>query len=94
MSGSINQIQLVGFTIIGFIVKPDSLGFDGDSPFALNIHGIQNLLLHLAISERTSIMNQPISEGGFTMIDVSNNREIADLSWLHSGVKLTTPLWQ
>ena len=55
-SRSAAALEIVNDTLIAagnpnavFVVNGDSLGFDGNAAFTLNIHTIQHLLFHLAI---------------------------------------------
>ena len=49
MSGCINQVKLIFLPILRAVNQTNRLRFDGDSSFALQIHVIQNLLLHFSI---------------------------------------------
>ena len=59
------------------------MGLDGDAAFALQVHGIQHLLLHLPLGKSPGQLQQTVRERGFAMINVSNNREITDMCAVH-----------
>ena len=44
------------------------LTLDGNAPFTLDFHGIENLALKLPIRYDIGILNQPIRQGRFPMI--------------------------
>ena len=46
MSGRVNQIENVLFSVLRFVYNADRLGFDRDSTLSLQIHIIQYLSLH------------------------------------------------
>lgn len=66
-------MQGIGLPILGFIPDGDRMGLDRDAPFPFQIHRIKDLLLGLSGSHRTSYVKDPVSEGRFAVIDMSNN---------------------
>ncbi|GAB3236202.1 hypothetical protein GCM10027295_31280 [Pseudaeromonas pectinilytica] len=79
MARGINEVQLVGLTIFGLVVQGHTLCFDGDAAFALEIHGIKHLLLHLAGRKTTADLDQAVGESRLTVVDVRNNGEVSNL---------------
>ena len=79
MSWGVNLIQLVGLTITGFVMQGRGLGFNGNAPFFFNVHGVEHLRTHLAHVETPTVLNESVGQGGFTVIDVGNNREISNV---------------
>jgi hypothetical protein len=80
---SVDEVELVLLTVVGFVVQPDSVGLDGDATLAFQVHAIQDLLHHFTLRERSSIFEQAICERGFTVINVRNNAEIAYETGIH-----------
>ena len=78
VSRRINQVELIGFSVFGRIVEPHGLGFDGDSPLAFNIHGIENLLLHFAALQSAAVFNHAVSQGRFSVVNMGNDGKVAD----------------
>jgi hypothetical protein len=74
----VHQVELVGLAILGRIVEANGLRLDGDAALALDIHGIEDLLLHLAQRDVAAQLDQPIREGRLAVIDMGDDREIAD----------------
>ena len=60
------------------VEDPDVLGLDGDAPFSLNVHRVEVLLAHEAGVDGTGDLEDPIREGGLAVIDVTDDREVAD----------------
>ena len=52
VAGSIDQVDLIGLAIVGFIMHRDRVGFDRDAPLPLQIHVVEDLLLHFPVFER------------------------------------------
>jgi hypothetical protein len=85
----IDEVQLVENAIVGAVVQPHGVGLDGDAPFALQVHGIQDLFHHLALGKRPGNLQQAVGQGGFAVIDVRNDGEIADEFAVHSVRELS-----
>ena len=61
--------------------------FDRDSPFPLQIHGVEKLVFHLALADGVGALHQAITQRGLAMVDVRNNAEISDLRGIHFSLK-------
>ena len=55
------------------------MALDGDAAFALNVHVVQNLRHHVAFEYGLSDLKQTVSQRTLTVIDVSDNAEVADI---------------
>lgn len=69
----------MGLAVVGSVVNPDSLAFNGDATFAFDIHAIQELRLHVALRHRSGQFEDAIGQRGLAMIDVRDNGKIADI---------------
>ena len=78
VAGRIDQVQLVGFSIFGVVGKPNRRRLDGDSPLALEIHAVEKLVLLLSLGESARMLDQPVGERRFAVVDMGNDGEIAD----------------
>ena len=58
----------------------------------LDIHAVEHLRLHIAIGDGVRVLDQAISEGGFAVVDVGNDGEIADFGYVGHGVGYDTDL--
>ncbi len=79
MPRGIDDIELVGMSIIGVIHQCDALGLDGNPPFAFDIHGIENLIFHFSFRQTATHLDEAIRKGRFPMVNVGNNGEISDV---------------
>ena len=59
--------------------------FDGDAALAFQIHGIENLGLHLARVQGTRVLEKAIRQRRLPVVDVSDDGEIADVAMVHGG---------
>ena len=73
-------------------VLPDQrsgLGQDGDAPFALQVVGIHRPLGHpLVLAERAGLLQQAVDQGGFAVVDVGDNGDIAQIHGAYGAVFL------
>ncbi len=88
MTGRVHQIQDIILAVRGLVIQPHCLGLDGDAPLALDIHGIEHLLFHLAIGQPARDLDQAVGQGGFAMVDMRDDGKVSDLSKFGHGVFL------
>ena len=48
VSRRVDQIQPICVSIFRGVMEPNAFGFDGDAALALQVHGVEHLLMHLA----------------------------------------------
>jgi hypothetical protein len=64
---------------------------DRDAALALEVHAVEDLRFHFARLERAGELEKTVREGGLPVIDVCNDREVADEALVHyrseSGTK-------
>ena len=83
VTGGIDQVERVDLATLGFVVQRSRLRLDCDPAFALDIHRVENLRGHFAISQPPTTLDQPIREGGLAVVDMGNDGEITDV--LHNA---------
>ena len=74
----IDQVEDVALAICSGVLHPRRLELDRDAPFPLQLHVVEELLLHVADRDRAGFLQQPVGQGGFPMVDVGNDAEIAN----------------
>ena len=79
VAGGVDQVQDVIFAIVGFIIDANGVGFDGDATLAFDVHGVKHLGLHVTVFDGTGLLDEPICEGRFPMVNVRDDGEIADM---------------
>jgi hypothetical protein len=78
MSGGIYQVKLIRLAVCGSIGDSDRLAFYGDSPFPLNVHVVEDLVLKVAVLHQMAFLDKPIGQGGLTMINVGDDAKVPD----------------
>ncbi len=78
MPGCINQVQNILLPGPGLINQAYRLGLDGNTPFPLQVHGIQHLFIHFPFGQHTGLLHQAVGKGRFPMVNMCNNTKITN----------------
>src|SRR5205814_9278820 len=81
VAGRVDQVEDVVLAVARLVFEADGLRLDGDATLALDIHRIEHLLDHLALFEPAGELDQPVGQGGLAVVDVGDDREIADVRY-------------
>ena len=84
MAWCVDQVQQVVISIRGLVLEGNRVALDRDSPFSLDIHGIEHLFMELTLRNAITGLNQSVGKRRLAMIDVGNNAEISNLFQLAS----------
>ena len=81
MAGRVHQVEDVILAVLGAVVQPHRLRLDGDAALALDIHGIEHLLLarHFAVRQPARHLDQAVGQRRFAMVDMGDDGEVADV---------------
>src|SRR5262245_45601404 len=65
---------------------------NGDAALALEVHGVEELILKFAFRDGSGLEKELVRERALAMVDVRDDREIADETWIsghgqQSGVR-------
>jgi len=58
------------------VVECDALRLDRDPAFALELHGVEHLLLHFAVGQTAAQLDEPVSEGRFAVVNVRDDGKV------------------
>ena len=79
MAGGVNQVEVINLSVFCFIRECRRLCLDGNATLALYIHGVEHLRFHFAVGQPPAEMNNPVRQCGFAMINMGNDREVANM---------------
>ena len=77
--GRVDQVQLVALP-----QHAHGLGLDRDPALALELHRVEQLLLHVAVGDRVGRLQDAIGQRRLPMVDVGDDREVADFVLVHA----------
>jgi hypothetical protein len=69
----VDEVQDVNLAIVGLVGEPDGVRLDRDSALALQVHGVEDLCLHLASLQRPGHLQEAVREGRLAMVDVGDD---------------------
>jgi hypothetical protein len=80
MAGSIDQVQLVLVPIASAVVKADGVRLDRNTPLALEVHGVEDLIGHFPFRKRTCNFQYTVGQGGLAVVNMGDNRKVANVT--------------
>ncbi len=78
MTGGVDEVEHIFLAIIGLVIDAHGVRLDGDAALALDIHTVEQLRFHIAPRDRARLLDEAVSKGGFTVVDMRHDGEIAD----------------
>ena len=79
VTGSVDQIQLIGLAVLGRVVEGDGVALDRDAALALDVHRVQDLVAKVAFVHAAAVLDQAVGQGGLAVVDVGDDAEVADV---------------
>ena len=84
MAGGVDQVKFVVLAIFGVIAQRHCMSLNGNAPLPLQVHIIENLLLHISLLHRTGQFQQSVRQSGLAVVNVGNDGKIANVLFLYS----------
>ena len=84
VTGRVDEVELVGLAVIGVVHHADGIRLDGDATLALDVHGVEQLRLHVALLHRAGELEDAVGDRRLAVVDVRNDREVADVGSVKS----------
>ena len=79
MTRCVDQIEAVLLPILCPVIEPHRPCLDGDATLPLDVHIVQQLLLHIPGSNRIGFLQDPVCQRGLTVVDVCDDAKIANV---------------
>ncbi|GAA4648372.1 hypothetical protein GCM10023116_06390 [Kistimonas scapharcae] len=80
MARRVDKVELVDLTILSGVIQRYTLSLDGDTTFALKLHRVEHLLLHFPITQTTTMLDEPVSQRRFSVVNMGDDRKISNMS--------------
>ena len=90
VSGGVDQVKNIFFSILCMVNRPHRLGFDRNAAFPLQLHVVQHLLLHFSAGQKTGLFDNPVCQGRFTVIDMRDDTKVSDIVLFYFGHSFLT----
>ena len=85
VAGSIDQVEAIVVAVFRGVMQANAFRLDGDAALALQVHGIEHLLVHLALGKRAGHFQKAVGQGGFAVVDMRDDAKISYELRVHSG---------
>ena len=79
VAGGVDEVELVGLPVIGLVHHAHGLALDGDATLALDVHGVEQLGLHVALGHGVRLLEDAIRDRRLTVVDVGDDGEVPDM---------------
>ena len=83
MPRRVDQIEDVRLTRRRRVVQAHRMRFDRDAALAFQVHGVEDLRLHLARLQRAGELEKTVRQCRLAVVDVRDDREIANVLRVH-----------
>ena len=83
MAGRIDEVQFVVAALVGES-QADGLRLDRDAALALEVHRVEELVVHLARGDSARDLQDTVGKRRLTVIDVGDDAEVADEGRVHA----------
>ena len=77
VAGRVDQVERVALAVARVVLEVHRAGLDGDAVLALEVHRVEHLAGHQPRVDGVRQLEQPVGERGFAVIDMGNDREVA-----------------
>jgi hypothetical protein len=83
VAGCVDEVQYVLAPVERDVGQPDRVRLDRDPALPLEVHAVEQLRLHLARLNGAGQLEEAVREGRLPVVDVRDDREIADVLLVH-----------
>ena len=90
VTGRVDQVDLVLLALV-FVDHAHRAGFDRDAFLALQFHGVEQLLAHLALGDGVSHLDQTVGQRALAVVNMGDNRKVANMVKIHAGDYTLSP---
>ena len=79
MAGRVDEVEFVFVAVVRLVKHAHRSQFNGNSPLPLQIHRVEELILHVARGNLPRKLHDPVCNGALAVVDMRYNAEIADI---------------
>ena len=79
MAGGVDEVEMVGLAVVGPVDDAHRLRLDGDAALALDVHGIEHLVHHVALGHSARRLQDAVGDGGLAVIDMRDDGEVSNV---------------
>jgi hypothetical protein len=79
VAGGVDEVQQVLLPVPGSVAQRDGVRLDGDAPLALDVHGVEELIVELPVLHGPAGLDQAVRQGRLAVVDVSDDAEVPNV---------------
>ena len=79
----VDEVQLVSLAVLGLVKHRHRVGLDGDAALPLQVHRIEQLVLHVARRDGAGPVQQPVRKRRLPMVNMGDDAEISNMCCVH-----------
>jgi len=79
VAGRVDKVELVLLAVLGLVLDTDGLALDRDAALALEVHLVEQLLLHVARRNGPRGFEDAVGQRRLAVVDVRDDAEVADV---------------
>src|SRR2546421_5371345 len=76
MAGRVDEVELVSLAVLCRIRHADRLELDRDPTLPLQIHRVEDLVLHVALADRSRVLEEAVGQRRLAVVDVGDDAEV------------------
>ena len=73
MARGVDEVQHVRLAVARGVVHSRGVELDGDAALAFDVHGVQELRLHVPIRDGSRAGDEGVGQGGLAVVDVRDD---------------------
>ena len=79
MTRRVDEVELVGLSVVGIIHHAHGIRLDRDATLSLDVHGVEELGLHVPLVHRVGQLENAVGDRRLAVVDVGHDREVPDV---------------
>ena len=83
MARGVHEIERVLLAVLGPVLHGDRVRLDRNPSLTLQIHGVEQLILLVAVGDGVGHLQQSVGKGGLSVVDVGDDAEVSDMRYGH-----------
>jgi hypothetical protein len=87
MTGRIDEVELVGASVLRLVIERDGMGLDRDATLALEVHRIEHLRGHFTLGETAADLDEAVSQCRLAVVDMGDDGKVADMAEIGHGLQ-------
>ena len=78
VAGRVDQVEHIVLAVLGMVDERHGVRLDGDAALALELHVVEQLILHVAERHRLRLLQNAVRQRALAVVNMCNDAEISD----------------